>query len=112
MKWIVALVFSASTFAQGLAGCEAQALSKDGKPLAGAAKTSFVKKCQADTITSSSIFRTSNPGMHIAFFLGSGQVDRHPSMCSLRLGWMESHMGSRTKSTLSRRASFAARLAL
>ena len=48
MKWIVALVFSASAFAQGLAGCEAKALSKDGKPLAGAAKTSFVKKCQAD----------------------------------------------------------------
>ena len=51
MKWIVALVFSvfsASTFAQGLAGCEAKALGKDGKPLAGAAKTSFVKKCQAD----------------------------------------------------------------
>lgn len=44
MKWIVALVFSASAFAQGLAGCEAKALSKDGKPLAGAAKTSFVKK--------------------------------------------------------------------
>ena len=51
MKLIVALVFSvlsASAFAQGLAGCEAKALSKDGKPLAGAAKTSFVKKCQAD----------------------------------------------------------------
>ena len=51
MKWIVALVFSvfsASTLAQSLAGCEAKALSKDGKPLAGAAKTSFVKKCQAD----------------------------------------------------------------
>jgi hypothetical protein len=51
MKLIAALVFSlfsAATFAQGLAGCEAKALSKDGKPLAGAAKTAFVKKCQAD----------------------------------------------------------------
>ena len=51
MKLIAALVFSlfsAATFAQGLAGCEAKALSKDGKPLAGAAKTSFVKKCQAN----------------------------------------------------------------
>jgi len=28
--------------------CEAKAVSKDGKPLAGAAKTSFVKKCKAD----------------------------------------------------------------
>ena len=28
--------------------CEAKAVSKDGKPLAGAAKTSFMKKCEAD----------------------------------------------------------------
>jgi hypothetical protein len=27
--------------------CEAQAIDKNGKPLAGAAKTSFMKKCQA-----------------------------------------------------------------
>jgi hypothetical protein len=28
--------------------CEDGAVSKDGKPLSGAAKTSYVKKCQAD----------------------------------------------------------------
>ncbi|WP_264597729.1 hypothetical protein [Rhodoblastus acidophilus] len=28
--------------------CEAKAVSKDGKPLAGAAKTSFLKKCKTD----------------------------------------------------------------
>lgn len=28
--------------------CEAKAIGKDGKPLAGAAKTSFMKKCEAD----------------------------------------------------------------
>jgi hypothetical protein len=28
--------------------CEAKAMGKDGKPLAGAAKTAFIKKCQAD----------------------------------------------------------------
>jgi hypothetical protein len=28
--------------------CEAKAVSKDGKPLAGAAKNSFMKKCEAD----------------------------------------------------------------
>jgi hypothetical protein len=28
--------------------CEAKAVSKDGKPLAGAAKASFMKKCEAD----------------------------------------------------------------
>lgn len=33
------------------ADCEAKALSKDGKPLAGAAKQSFLKKCEADALT-------------------------------------------------------------
>ena len=28
--------------------CEAKAVSKDGKPLSGDAKTSFMKKCEAD----------------------------------------------------------------
>jgi hypothetical protein len=28
--------------------CESKAVSKDGKPLAGAAKTSFMKKCEAN----------------------------------------------------------------
>lgn len=28
--------------------CEVKAVGKDGKPLAGAAKTSFVKKCKSD----------------------------------------------------------------
>lgn len=28
--------------------CEAKAVSKEGKPLAGAAKAAFLKKCQAD----------------------------------------------------------------
>lgn len=34
-------------FAQA-ADCESKAVSKEGKPLAGAAKSSFMKKCQAD----------------------------------------------------------------
>ena len=42
-----------ATFALGSAAmaqdpsCEAKAMGKDGKPLAGAAKTSFMKKCQS-----------------------------------------------------------------
>ena len=36
-----------AAFAQD-AACEAKAVGKDGKPLAGAAKTSFMKKCKAD----------------------------------------------------------------
>ena len=35
-----------STLAQE--SCESKAVGKDGKPLAGAAKTSFLKKCKAD----------------------------------------------------------------
>ncbi len=42
-----------ATFAAGTAmaqeTCESKAVSKDGKPLAGAAKTSFLKKCMADS---------------------------------------------------------------
>ena len=51
MKTFAALVFalfSAAAFAQTHASCEAKAVSKDGKPLAGAAKASVIKKCQAD----------------------------------------------------------------
>jgi hypothetical protein len=46
---IVALM---SAFAIGSAlaqeSCESKAVGKDGKPLAGAAKTSFLKKCKSD----------------------------------------------------------------
>jgi hypothetical protein len=42
-----------SVFALGSAiaqeTCESKAMGKDGKPLAGAAKTSFMKKCKRDT---------------------------------------------------------------
>ncbi|MBU6464043.1 MAG: hypothetical protein KGK01_18440 [Bradyrhizobium sp.] len=41
-----------ATFAVGSAmaqeSCESKAVGKDGKPLAGAAKTSFMKKCMAN----------------------------------------------------------------
>ena len=30
------------------ASCESKAVGKDGKPLAGAAKTSFIKKCKTE----------------------------------------------------------------
>ena len=42
-----------ATFAMGSAfaqeSCETKAVGKDGKALAGAAKTSFMKKCMADS---------------------------------------------------------------
>jgi hypothetical protein len=41
-----------SVFALGAAlaqeSCESKAIGKNGKPLAGAAKTSFIKKCKRD----------------------------------------------------------------
>ncbi|WP_298358717.1 hypothetical protein [Rhodoblastus sp.] len=42
----VILFAAGSAFAQ--ATCDAQAVGKDGKPLAGAAKASFIKKCKTD----------------------------------------------------------------
>ena len=44
---IIAMFAIGSAVAQET--CETEAVSKDGKPLAGAAKTSFVKKCKVDT---------------------------------------------------------------
>jgi hypothetical protein len=48
----VILAVALSLFAIGSAfaddTCESKAIGKDGKPLAGAAKTSFVNKCKAD----------------------------------------------------------------
>jgi hypothetical protein len=55
----VALAFLVSAFAlgsmtapaaaQSTSACEAKAVSKDGKPLSGAAKESSIKKCMKDT---------------------------------------------------------------
>ena len=46
-----------STFAVGAAvaqeSCASKAVGKDGKPLAGAAKTAFMKKCCADNAVGS-----------------------------------------------------------
>ena len=44
---IVATFAVGSAFAQD--SCETKAVGKDGKPLAGAAKTSYMKKCMADS---------------------------------------------------------------
>ena len=44
---IVAMFAIGSAVAQET--CESKAVGKDGKQLAGAAKTSFMKKCMADT---------------------------------------------------------------
>ena len=38
-----------SPLANAASDCEAMAVSKEGKPLAGAAKAASIKKCEADT---------------------------------------------------------------
>ena len=42
----------AATAAPAAADCDSKAVGKDGKPLAGAAKASFVKKCKTDAMSS------------------------------------------------------------
>ena len=53
------LIAALTTFAAGSAfaqdSCETKAMGKDGKPLAGAAKTSFMKKCMADSCAAKAV---------------------------------------------------------
>jgi hypothetical protein len=54
-----------ATFAVGSAmaqeSCETKAVGKDGKALAGAAKTSFMKKCMADTCATKAVSAEGKP---------------------------------------------------
>jgi hypothetical protein len=59
---ILALVIA--TFAVGsaaAASCESMAVSKDGKPLAGAAKSAFLKKCKADACAGKAVGKDGKP---------------------------------------------------
>lgn len=56
---IVATFAAGSAFAQE--SCESKAVGKDGKPLAGAAKTSFMKKCQADACAARAVGSDGKP---------------------------------------------------
>jgi hypothetical protein len=47
--FLAAIVMFAIGSAVAQETCESKAVGKDGKQLAGAAKTSFMKKCMADT---------------------------------------------------------------
>lgn len=50
---LASLLMASSAYAQAPAAaptsCEAKAVGKNGKPLTGAAKASFIKKCNGDT---------------------------------------------------------------
>jgi hypothetical protein len=41
--------------------CDTKAVGKDGKPLAGAAKTSFMKKCMADSCATKAVSSDGKP---------------------------------------------------
>jgi hypothetical protein len=41
--------------------CETKAVGKDGKALAGAAKTSFMKKCMADSCATKAVSQDGKP---------------------------------------------------
>ncbi len=56
---ILAIFAAGSAFAQD--SCESKAVGKDGKPLAGAAKTSFMKKCMADTCAAKAVGSDGKP---------------------------------------------------
>ena len=63
MKYIV-LAALITSFAIGTAmaqSCESRAVSSDGKPLHGAAKTSFVKKCKKDACESKAVSSEGKP---------------------------------------------------
>ena len=47
--YVLSAILAGPVYAQT---CTTQAMSKDGKPLAGAAKASFVKKCCEDSAVS------------------------------------------------------------
>jgi hypothetical protein len=67
-KLLVALIGSmfvlsayAQTPAPAAGGCEAKAVDKNGKPLAGAAKASFLKKCQKTACESQAVSKDGKP---------------------------------------------------
>jgi hypothetical protein len=56
---IIATFAAGSAFAQDT--CESKAMGKDGKPLAGAAKTAFMKKCMADDCATKAVGSDGKP---------------------------------------------------
>ena len=56
---VVATFAAGSAFAQD--SCESKAVGKDDKPLAGAAKTSFMKKCTQDACAAKAVGSDGKP---------------------------------------------------
>ena len=61
-RLFLAAVISAFAASSALAAsCESMAVGKDGKALAGAAKTSFMKKCKADACEPKAVGKDGKP---------------------------------------------------
>jgi hypothetical protein len=56
---VIAIFAGGAAFAQDT--CETKAVGKDGKALAGAAKTSFMKKCMADSCATKAVSSDGKP---------------------------------------------------
>jgi hypothetical protein len=56
---VLSLFAIGSAFAQDT--CESKAVGKDGKPLAGAAKTAFMKKCKTDACADKAVSADGKP---------------------------------------------------
>jgi hypothetical protein len=56
-RLLLAVLLSAFAVGSAMAQetCESRAVGKDGKPLAGAAKTSFMQKCKRDTCAAQAV---------------------------------------------------------
>ena len=60
---LLAAIVSAFAIGSAVAqeSCDSKAVGKDGKPLAGAAKTSFMKKCMTDTCATKAVSAEGKP---------------------------------------------------
>lgn len=79
MKMFLAVIASIFLVSSALAqsACETQAVSKDGKPLSGAAKTAFVKKCKKDACEPKAVSSDGKPlsGAAKSSFMKKCQAD-------------------------------------
>ena len=61
-RLILAALITLFAFGTAMAqSCDSRAMGKDGKPLHGAAKTSFVKKCKKDACESKAVSKEGKP---------------------------------------------------
>jgi hypothetical protein len=61
-RFLIAALITSFTVGTVMAqSCESMAMSKEGKPLHGAAKTSFVKKCKKDACETKAVSKEGKP---------------------------------------------------